>query len=241
MEKIKYYLEKYKIIIILTILIIILLLALLYTFLRPNKKEKIIESFEIKEETKEEESIKEEKIKVDIKGFIKKPGVYEMDVDSRVIDVIEKAGGLKENANTEYINLSKKIIDEMIIIIYSNDDVEKFKETEKEVIYIEYECVCPDNLNDSCITEEDTVNTNGVKVEKDTIEKDTIEKEDNLVSINTGTLDELMTLSGIGKSKAQAIITYREENGKFEKLEDIMNVSGIGESAYSKIKDNIKL
>jgi len=164
-----------------------------------------------------------------------------MDVDSRVIDVIEKAGGLKENANTEYINLSKKIIDEMIIIIYSNDDVEKFKETEKEVIYIEYECVCPDNLNDSCITEEDTVNTNGVKVEKDTIEKDTIEKEDNLVSINTGTLDELMTLSGIGKSKAQAIITYREENGKFEKLEDIMNVSGIGESAYSKIKDNIKL
>ena len=50
-----------------------------------------------------------------------------------------------------------------------------------------------------------------------------------------------MTLSGVGESKAEAIISYREENGLFEKLEDIMNVSGIGQAAYSKIKDNIKL
>lgn len=241
MEKIKYYLEKYKIIIILGILILALLLSLLYTLLRPNNKEKIIESLEVKETVEEEEKIKtEEKIKVDIKGYVKKPGVYEMDSNSRVVDVIEKAGGLIENANTEYINLSKKVIDEMIIIIYSNDDVEKFKETDKEVIYIEYECVCPDNLNDTCITEEDTVNTNGVKEESNKNENSD-DSEDNLVSINTGTLEELMTLSGIGESKAQAIIDYREQNGKFKTLEDIMNVSGIGESAYSKIKDNIKL
>ena len=176
-----------------------------------------------------------EKIKVDIKGYIEVPGVYEMDNDSRIIDVINKAGGLKEEANTEYINLSKRVNDEMIIIIYSNNEVEKYKETEKEIVYIEYECVCPDNKNDACINEEDTVNTNGVKTEK--IEETSSEKKDELISINTGTLDELMTLSGIGESKAQ----YREKNGKFEKLEDIMNVSGIGESAYSKIKDYIKL
>ena len=59
------------------------------------------------------------KLKVDIKGYVKKAGVYELDSNSRVIDVIEKAGGLKENANTEYINLSKKLVDEMIIIVYS--------------------------------------------------------------------------------------------------------------------------
>ena len=240
MEKIKYYLEKYKIIIILMISVILLLFSILYTVLRPSQKEtEVIENIEIEEE--QEEVIVEEKVKVDIKGYIKEPGVYEMSSNSRVIDVIEKAGGLIENANTEYINLSKKLVDEMIIIIYSNDEVDKFKETEKEIIYIEYECICPDNINDTCITEEDVVNTNGIKDESSKEESNKSDVEDDLVSINTGTLEELMTLSGIGESKAQAIIDYREQNGQFESLEDIMNVSGIGESAYSKIKDYIKL
>ena len=238
MEKIRYYIEKYKMIIILSLLGLILMSLLLYAVIRPNKKEKI-NQVEIKVKEVEVEKTIEDKIKVDIKGYIEVPGVYEMDNDSRIIDVINKAGGLKEEANTEYINLSKRVNDEMIIIIYSNNEVEKYKETEKEIVYIEYECVCPDNKNDACINEEDTVNTNGVKTEK--IEETSSEKKDELISINTGTLDELMTLSGIGESKAQSIIEYREKNGKFEKLEDIMNVSGIGESAYSKIKDYIKL
>lgn len=244
MEKIKYYIEKYKIIIILTILMFTLTIYLLYSFLRPNKKEEVVESLELKEVVKEEVKV-EEKIKVDIKGYVNNPGVYEMGSKDRVVDVIKMAGGLKEEANTEYINLSKKVIDEMIIIIYSNNQVEKFKEEEKEIIYIEYECVCPDNINDTCITEEDTVNTNGVK-EDDKIKSEEVnqkeeQKVDKLISINKGTLEELITLPGIGESKAKAIIEYRENNGEFKKIEDIMNVSGIGEAAYSKIKDNIKL
>lgn len=236
MQKIKYYLEKYKIIIIILLIVITMLGIICYKVLRPQKEKVVLNTIEKKEKSvKKEENI--EKIKVDIKGFINKPGVYEMSNTDRVIDVINKAGGLKENSNTEYINLSKKITDEMIIIIYSNDEVRKFKEVEKEVIYIQYECVCPDNKNDACINSDDVVNTNGVK---DSSEKET-DKEDNLISINTGTLEELMTLTGIGESKAQAIIEYREKNGEFKKIEDIMNVSGIGESAYSKIKDNIKL
>ena len=236
MQKIKYYLEKYKIIIIILLIVITMLGIICYKVLHPQKEKVVLNTIEKKEKSvKKEENI--EKIKVDIKGFINKPGVYEMSNADRVIDVINKAGGLKENSNTEYINLSKKITDEMIIIIYSNDEVRKFKEVEKEVIYIEYECVCPDNKNDACINSDDVVNTNGVK---DSLENET-DKEDNLISINTGTLEELITLTGIGESKAQAIIEYREQNGEFKKLEDIMNVSGIGESAYSKIKDNIKL
>ena len=164
--------------------------------------------------------------------------------NSVVIDAINKAGGLKENANTDYINLSKKLTDEMIIIIYSNDEVSKFKEEEKQIIYIEYKCECPDNINDSCITKDDVVNTNGVDEKeekiKDNNENTETEKQDKLISINNGTLEELMTLPGVGESKAKNIIEYRENN-KFEKIEDIMNVSGIGESAYSKIKDLIKL
>ena len=236
MQKIKFYLEKYKIIIIIGILLLFILIGTI-CFISNNKEKKSVK-MSIKQEKNLTEEKKYEKIKVDIKGMVKRPGVYELLKGDRVIDVINKAEGLVEGANTSYINLSKKVTDEMIIIIYSNDEVDKFKEEKDNVVYIKYECECIDNINDACINEKDTVNTNGVEKKKANT-KD--EKTDGLVSINTATKEELMTLSGVGESKAEAIISYREENGLFEKLEDIMNVSGIGQAAYSKIKDNIKL
>ena len=240
MDKIKYYIEKNKLLIFLVIAILALIFSIIYTVSKDNKVIEV-EPLQVDEEIIEEKKVddEEEIVKVDIKGYIKSPGVYELDSTSRVIDVINEAGGLIENANTEYINLSKKIVDEMVIIIYSNSEVEKFKETNKEIIYIEYECICPDNKNDACINENDVVNTNGVKKEDSNSKNST--STDYKVSINTGTIEELITLDGIGESKAKAIIEYREKNGEFKNLEDLMNVSGIGESAYSKIKDNIKL
>ena len=240
MDKIKYYIEKNKLLIFLVIAILALIFSIIYTVSKDNKVIEV-EPLQVDEEIIEEKKVddEEEIVKVDIKGYIKSPGVYELDSTSRVIDVINEAGGLIENANTEYINLSKKIVDEMVIIIYSNSEVEKFKETNKEIIYIEYECICPDNKNDACINENDVVNTNGVKKEDSNSKNST--STDYKVSINTGTIEELITLDGIGESKANAIIEYREKNGEFKNLEDLMNVSGIGESAYSKIKDNIKL
>ena len=74
-----------------------------------------------------------------------------------------------------------------------------------------------------------------------TIEDAIIIEDSKKISINTATKEELMKLSGIGESKANAIIKFREENGNFTKIEDIMNVSGIGESAFEKIKDDICL
>ena len=235
METIKYYIEKYKLVLLLSIIILILLLIIIRQAVKPEKTIKV-ESVKLNNKIKEEKKDYIQKVKVDIKGYIKEPGVYELDSNSRVIDVINRAGGLLEDSNTEYINLSKKIVDEMIIIIYSNSEVEKFKQTDKEIIYIEYKCVCPDNKNDACINTDDVVNTNGIK--KDKIVEN---NSSNKISINTATLEEFMTLSGIGESKAKSIIEYRQSNGNFEKLEDIMNVSGIGESAYSKIKDSITL
>ena len=237
MSKIKYYLEKHKIYLIIIFIILFILSLLLCLFFKKDDvsaSEVIIEKNGVKESKEEIKTVK-----VDVKGRVKKEGVYELDLNSRVIDAINKAGGLKENANTEYINLSKKLTDEMIIIIYSNEEVSKFKEEEKQIIYIEYKCECPDNINDSCITENDVVNTNDV--EEATGNNKSEETSDKRVSINNATQEELMTLPGIGESKADNIIKYREEHGNFKKLEDIINVSGIGEKAYSKIKDYIKL
>ena len=66
-------------------------------------------------------------------------------------------------------------------------------------------------------------------------------KADEKVDINKAGVEELITLPGIGKTKANAIIAYREKSGSFSDIQDIMNVSGIGESLYEKIKDYIKV
>ena len=137
------------------------------------------------------------------------------------------AGGLLENANTDVVNLSKRVFDEMVIIIYTNEEIDNYKaepDVETEFIYIEIPCECPDSMNDACIN-------------KDSVLGDSTNQ--SLISINTATKDELMNLNGIGASKAEAIIRYREENGSFKTIEDIMNVSGIGELAFEKIKDSI--
>ena len=65
------------------------------------------------------------------------------------------------------------------------------------------------------------------------------EIESSIVNINTANIEKLSTLTGIGESTAKKIIKYREENGYFNSIEDIMNVTGIGESKFNAIKDNI--
>ena len=218
MNKILFYIEKYKLTIILVIITIIL--SVLYIINIDNKK--VYNNDIMINETEEEKVIST--IKVDIKGMVENSGVYEVDSNSRVIDVIEKAI-LKEGANTDYLNLSKKLNDGDVIIVYSNDYIESLKK--ENIVYIELPCECPDNINNACI--------------KDEIVNESINTNDTLISINKASKDDLMTLPGIGESKAISIIKYREENNGFKTLEDIMNVSGIGESAYNKIKEYIKL
>ncbi len=252
MNKFKYYIIKYKkILIIITILSIILLLLFLNLPIdNSNEVIEIEQSNEINEKAVDEVISNETKmVKVDIKGYVNNPGVFELSNASRVIDAINAAGGLKEDANTDYLNLSKTLQDQMVIIVYSNSEISKFKKSDEKVIYIEKACNCPDNENDACISEEDVVNTIGRTEENSTTNNDSKtssstnknQQTNAIVSINSGTLQELMTLTGIGESKAKAIIEYREKNNGFKTLEELMNVSGIGEKTYSKIKDRIKL
>lgn len=206
----------------------IILTGIIFVLYKNNesKNEEIVDIFKDEEvmedntETFEEEntSIKENnKVVVDIKGMVASPGVYEVDSSARVNDVINLAGGLIEGSDTSMINLAKIVSDEMTIIIYSSEEVlQKYKDK----ICI---CDCPEITNDACINN-DNINEN-------------ISNEQ--VNINTATKEELMTITGIGESKADAIIKYREENGNFKSIEDIQNVSGIGEFLFESIKDYI--
>lgn len=231
LRKIKYPLTVFIVILILTGIII-------------TKKKLSNKKFELTEEANllvekdnkdvsstEEKSDKEpnQKCYVDIKGAIKKPGVYFTNCNSNVNDIIVLAGGLNENANTSVINLAKKITDEMVIIIYTNDEVQNSNVVDTVIKYVDKECNCPNIKNDGCINNE---------IDKNITNKS--DKDDNdIVNINTASLTELQTLSGIGKSKAEAIIRYREQNGNFKSIEDLLNVDGIGEKLYEEIKPNI--
>lgn len=170
-------------------------------------------------------------IYVDIKGAIKNPGVYEVDEDTIVNEVIEKAGGLLENADTSIINLARRVEDGDLIIIYTKEEVANSNILEKETVIkvVDNECVCPNIQNDGCINDEITGN----------IGSDNDIEENKTININIATQDELMTITGIGEAKANAIIEYRKEHGNFDTIEDIMNVSGIGESLFAKIKNYI--
>lgn len=174
------------------------------------------------------------KLIVDIKGEVKKPGVYYLDKGKRVIDVVNKAGGFTIDADSSANNLSKKISDEMVIVIYSKDEIRDFAHTKENEAIVEEKCTSDIVSNNSCYTASKDSKTN----DKGTSSKDSSSSEKKLVSINDATLEELMTLSGIGESKAKAIIEYRSKK-KFNTIEEIKEVSGIGDSLFEKIKDNI--
>ena len=159
------------------------------------------------------------KIKIDIKGEVKKPGVYEVTENMNVNDAIKMAGGLKKGASTDNINLSKTLKNEMVIIISK-----KLKENIKNTIK-------NDALPSSSEVIGEIKNSDANNIQNDS---------NKLISLNKGSLDELMTIPGIGEQKAKQIIEYRNSN-EFTSIEDIKNVSGIGESLFAKIKDYITI
>lgn len=227
-----YLLNNKKFLIIPLIILFFLGLVFLGSYIRNNIFYKETTSIDLSKEVYTKSSlIKEDDVEptyivVDIKGRVKKPGIYRIDLslDRRISDVITMAGGLLVDADTSITNLSKKIFDEMVIIIYSKEQVKNFVKVKEEETIKNDAC---NNQCDSCIEKENEINDNN-----------TINNE--LVNINTASLDKLMTLPGIGESKAIAIIEYRKNN-PFKTIEEIMNVSGIGESVYNKIKDYIKI
>ena len=221
MENIK----KYKNIIIGALFILFTVLIINWSLEEEPEK---VEEKPVKIEKKETKEKKEEikKIKIDIKGEINNPGVYELTEENNVMDAINLAGGLTNKSDTSNINLSKKLTDEMVIIVYSKQEIINMKEKEK--------ITCPP-CNNACIEEKDETSKINIEEKKETKEVE------GKININTATIEELQKLTGIGQTKAQSIIDYRNKNGGFKDIEEIKNVQGIGESAFEKIKDNITI
>lgn len=245
MIQIRYWIEEHrkKIFIVLGFFFILCLIGFGYFYFESfslKKEKKKVEEFpieikEVKEEKEPKKGEEQEKkvipklVTVDIKGAITSPGVYEVEEGSRVQDVIRLANGLVENADVSLINLSKKVEDEMVIVIYTKEEILAFKEKNNASSSTTPIIECPEEpiINDACISNEKSENQESVEATK--------------VSINQSDLKTLMTLPGIGESKAQAIISYREQNGGFQSLEQLKNVSGIGEAVYAKLEPFIIL
>lgn len=170
---------------------------------------------------------------MDIKGAIANPGVYELEQNKKVIDVVNLAGGFLENANTQTINLAKKVTNEMVIIIYTNEEIKLAMTEEKTAKVIDNTCVCPVLKNDACINKNETKKDKATSNEQETITEP--------ININTATASDFDKLPGIGASKAESIVQYREKNGPFQKIEDLKEISGIGDALFEKIKDYITI
>lgn len=165
-------------------------------------------------------------IYVHICGAVVSPGVYELDEGSRVFEGIEAAGGFSEEASADYVNQAQPLKDGQRLIIPTLEEVEAAKESG---LYKEpWESGADTDIPDSS-----AVADIGNQGDADSA------NSDGRININTAGENELSTIDGIGAGKAAAIVKYRQENGNFQSIEDIMKVSGIKEGTYAKIKDKI--
>ncbi|MEI3391727.1 MAG: helix-hairpin-helix domain-containing protein [Clostridia bacterium] len=150
---------------------------------------------------------------IHITGSVKNPGIVKLKEGSRIEDAIESAGGLTENADITKVNLA-----------YVVEDGTKIKIPSASEEDIGDEDIIDSKSGDNIIIEENAVPSNN---------------STQTININKATEKEFETLPGIGPSLASKIIEYRNQNGKFESIEDIKNVNGIGDNKYEKIKDLI--
>ena len=160
-------------------------------------------------------------IYVDVCGAVANPGVFQLAAGSRVFQAIEAAGGYLPEAALTCVNRAGVLTDGQQLYILTQEEMEW-----QGLEPAEMAGASDGQMNGSAGTGQNTGMTAQVQ-------------QDNRININTADEAQLTTLTGIGATRAQAIIAYREENGPFAAIEDIMNVQGIKEGTFAKIKDEI--
>ena len=160
-------------------------------------------------------------IYVDVCGAVANPGVFQLAAGSRVFQAIEAAGGYLPEAALTCVYRAGVLTDGQQLYILTQEEMER-----QGLDPVEMAKASDGQMNGSAGTGQNTGMTAQVQ-------------QDNRININTADEAQLTTLTGIGATRAQAIIAYREENGPFAAIEDIMNVQGIKEGTFAKIKDEI--
>ena len=197
-----------------------------------NQSQEVVETFE--EETNEKEKLSE--FYVEIKGAVNSPGVFMVTSDNIINDVINMAGGLKNNAYTKNINLSKTVSKEMVVYVYTNYEYSLLNTKEETT-----ECNCPKQDISTCTNKGASVITSDENKPEELPNSNSETENNNKININIASKETLTSLSGIGDAKAQKIIDYRNENGLFKSIEDLKNVSGISEKLFEQIKEFITI
>jgi competence protein ComEA len=229
--------KKHIIILVIAFLIGTIIGAILTLLLFPNdcpecnyeKELEIVEQPEVKSSTVEKDieetpivsdrevslPVSESKITVDIAGAVNNPGVYSFNQGSRIVDAIDKAGGFSKEVGYRYVSM-KMNLSSLI------EDHQKIYIPFQEELYCEIKTL-------------QYVEVQPTPQEQDFEDDNTSDSTQTCININTATLDELVTLNGVGESTAQKIIDARP----FETIEDILNVAGIGDATFEKFKHDI--
>lgn len=145
-------------------------------------------------------------------GAVAAPGVYQLPPSARVYEAVAAAGGFLPDADEEWYNQAKKLQDGEMIRIYTRDET-------------------------AALTEQGEPRPEGQEPHGQINQEDG--RSEGQININTADMEQLMTLPGIGEAKAEAILAYRQEHGRFQTIEEIMQISGIKEAVFAKIKGRI--
>lgn len=205
------WIRKYQGVLIIVAIIIMFIGYKTYLYFFVSQKGQIeATAYDAEEWQKNDGEVEGEKKKtnelviVDVKGAVKRPGVYEAFQGDRVVDLLKKAGGINEQGEESGINLALKVTDEM-------------------VIYVPYKGEEKTKTSAQSLVEGGSVGNGG--------------SNGGVIDLNKATAAELDELPGIGPTRAETIIEYRDSNGGFSSKEDLKNISGIGEKTYEKLAD----
>lgn len=174
-------------------------------------------SVENRMEFKEREEKEVETIRINVRGEVNNPGIVEIQKGKVIIDAVDLAGGFTDEADVDNINLVYELFQNVTIRIPSKNEENLLEEKNSDFDII---------TDDTGVIEGESGKDKG---------------QGDMVNINLAPKEGFLNLPGIGEVYAQRIVEYRNENGRFESLDELMNVSGIGEKTFENIRPFISL
>lgn len=158
----------------------------------------------------------------DISGAVKHQGVYRLKNGARLEDLIEKAGGLTKDAQLQAINRSQLLKDQDKVYILGKGDKTEAAQTANSA------AASSPSASASASASSVSSSASGAA-------------SGDLINLNTATASDLQKLNGIGEKKAEQIIAYRQEKGSFKSIDELKEVSGIGDKTFVAIKDQLTI